>query len=74
MNERIRKLAERAGFSYMPSDYPDMADSYKCHDFELEKFAELIVRECAEVADNADAIRPKWRSIGKWVREHFGVE
>ena len=40
----------------------------------LEKFAELIVRECAEVADNADATREKWQSIGKFVEEHFGVE
>jgi hypothetical protein len=34
----------------------------------------LIVRECAEVADNADATREKWQSIGKFVREHFGVQ
>lgn len=39
-----------------------------------DKFAELIVKECAEVADNADATREKWQSIGKFVKEHFGVE
>jgi len=47
MNERIKELAEQAGLSHMPSNYPDMADLYKGADFELEKFAELIVRECA---------------------------
>jgi len=39
-----------------------------------EKFAELLIQECAEVADNADATREKWQSIGKFVKEHFGVE
>jgi len=64
MNERIRKLAERAGFSYMPSNYPDMADLYECADFELEKFAELIVRECATLAFDGP----------NGILEHFGVE
>lgn len=40
----------------------------------FEKFAELIVRECAEVADNADAMRQKWEGIGKYVKEYFGIE
>ena len=78
MNERIQELAEQAGLKYHnwitnESNIDDGDFKYpRLEDY--EKFAELIVRECAEVADNADAIRPKWRSIGKWVREHFGVE
>jgi hypothetical protein len=36
---------------------------------ELEKFAELIVRECAEVAAEHDAL-----DIYEEIREHFGVE
>jgi hypothetical protein len=52
MNERIKELAEQAGLSHMPSDYPDMADLYQGADFELEKFAELIVRECAKVSED----------------------
>ncbi len=50
MNKRIQELAEQAGLSYMPSNYPDMADLYKCADFELEKFAELIIQECIHKA------------------------
>jgi hypothetical protein len=69
MNERIRKLAERAGFSYMPSNYPDMADLYECADFELEKFAELIVRECAYIADKAEPYK-----ANDLIKQHFGVE
>jgi len=65
MNERIRELAVEAEFS--EKDLHIQGDNF-------QKFAELIVRECAEVADTADATREKWQSIGKFVREHFGVK
>jgi hypothetical protein len=67
MNERIRELAERASDT-SEYDLECVTDKF------LEDFAELIVQECAEIADNADATREKWQSIGKFVREHFGVE
>ena len=38
----------------------------------MEKFAELIVRECAKVADIADENKCEW--IGGNVLTHFGVE
>lgn len=54
MNERIRELALQAGLEWKeqpahftntnnPIDFPESANR------ELEKFAELIVRECASV-------------------------
>lgn len=55
-SERIRELAEQAGLSHMPSNYSDMADLYKGADFELEKFAELIVRQCGYYADVFSAL------------------
>jgi hypothetical protein len=78
MNERIKELAKEAGYYLY-----DLTETHECKTVEtdsadewitLEKFAELIVRECAEIADNADATREKWEGIGKYVREHFGVE
>ena len=66
MNERIKQLALKAGLSHMPSNYPDMADLYKGADFELEKFAELIVKECAlQCVHNEDM---------DLIEKHFGVE
>jgi len=41
MNERIRELAEQATTYIDPS-----ANDGVCWDFDKEKFAELIVREC----------------------------
>jgi hypothetical protein len=67
MNERIRELMDLAGIDVEAvENLGEMPTALK--------FAELIVRECAEIADNADATREKWQSIGKFVREHFGVE
>ena len=59
MNERIRQLAEQAGF-------PEW--SQKTIGFELEKFAELIVRECAEIAKTAEPYRSD-----DLILRHFGV-
>jgi hypothetical protein len=38
----------------------------------LEKFAELIVRECAKIADIADESKCEW--IGGNILIHFGVD
>ena len=45
MNERIEELAEQAG-----SVYQKNLDVYLLRHDELEKFAELIVRECEQVS------------------------
>ena len=64
MNERIQELAREAGFYANP-------DVEK-----FEKFAELIVRECAGIAYEYDA--PKMSGPGMIIagriEEHFGVE
>lgn len=55
MNEKILKLAKKAGFcmwedeSWNPGDVIDWNVSY---DNELENFANLIVRECIDIAKN----------------------
>ena len=69
MNERIKQLAEQA----TELDY-ETFDNYnhktvKQYKFNKEKFAELIVRECANVAADHDAL-----DIYEEIREHFGVE
>ncbi len=68
MNERIRELAKQA------LKHPDTDnDGLTVFDNdELEKFAELIVRECAEVAHcnfHVDGV-----TLGNIMKEHFGVE
>jgi hypothetical protein len=65
MNERIKELAEQAGFN--PYNYQGSNLAL------FEKFAELIVRECANVADE-NYIHRGSRTCGLAIRLHFGVE
>ena len=84
MNERIKQLAEQAGLKWKaqpphytntnnPIDFPVSANR------DLEKFAELIVRECVAICqdtdgeDNTDA-RSGRQDCAVEIREHFGVK
>ena len=81
MNERIRQLAERAGFiHFSPDEDSDTSIDWSCdYTQELAKFAELIIEECAEMGDNFDgqpagnAVR-EYLTAGDAIREYFGVE
>ena len=71
MNERIRELAEQAtsievlsGRGFDETQYTER--------FSKEKFAELIVRECADRATWAQDTGES--DIGGEVLKHFGVE
>jgi hypothetical protein len=52
MNERIRELAEQAGAVKYNVDY--QRDTYPTNLEELKKFAQLIVRDCLNIAKNWD--------------------
>ena len=67
MNERIRLLAEQAGF--FPTELTQVGPS-------VEKFAELIVRECARINfSNIVGIDPEDdAAVGRAIKKHFGVE
>ena len=72
MNERIRELAEQAGITTnLDTDYFEK-DINKWIDYYSEKFAELIVRECAEVAGCNGHV--SGFTLGDMIKQHFGVE
>jgi hypothetical protein len=66
MNERIRELAEQAGYQ------EDMFGIGHWDMPECKKFAELIVRECAEQVDWILAEGGKTQ--GDLIREHFELK
>ena len=74
MNERIQKLAEEADL-YARSDNSSMLfENYQKR--YTEKFAELIVRECANITldyKNHDHYTG-WLDHGEEIARHFGVE
>ena len=67
MTERIRELAKQAGIH--PTNFESDADLKE----PLEKFAELIVRECQKLNSKELSITAIERLLPLY-REHFGVE
>jgi predicted fused transcriptional regulator/phosphomethylpyrimidine kinase len=72
MNERIRELAEQAGLLHKQFGPSVETRHMKKKETDLEKFAELIVRECSGKVDWILAEGGKTQ--GDLIREHFGVE
>ena len=82
MNERIKEFAEQVGFGW--------DDKYHWYvgSRQMEKFAQLIVKECIEkitTYDLSPGHSAKWEDIydiharllqdlGEELKEHFGVE
>ena len=68
MNERIKEFAKQAGFYKYGEDFEDI----------IEKFAELIVKECISIAQDRAAF--DWappndvNHIINEIKQHFGVE
>ena len=77
MNERIQDLAEHCDF-YVGNEHYDKSHEEQQRLF-MEKFAELIVRECIAICqdidgeDNIDA-RSGRQDCAVEIKEHFGVE
>jgi hypothetical protein len=72
MNDKILELAEQAGL--LPKQLGPSVETrhMKKKEKDLEKFAELIVRECSGKVDWILAEGGKTQ--GDLIREHFGVE
>jgi hypothetical protein len=72
MNERIQKLIEQASYNIVETNgWPIVSN-----EFNKEKFAQLIISECAGVCE--DYRGTEWgkaaECIGDSIKEHFGVE
>jgi hypothetical protein len=66
MNERFKELAEQARKKPLGNSW-----TYRLSGEFEQKFAELIVKECAEIATMNQF---QWDSAGGYVLKHFGVE
>ena len=75
MNERIRELIEQATESKGFLTAGDSVPPLPVKEFNKEKFAELIVQECADVAKETRwAVPPSQEQIARGIQQHFGVE
>jgi len=76
MNERIRQLLAQS------TNPPWDGEQGPMNEFNLEKFAELIVRECAEFiapmgdycGGHGEPSAPSSRECARRLKQHFGVE
>ena len=81
MNEQIKQLAEQAAISCGYFIGPRL---YMTHEKEMEKFAELIVRDCIALANKyaAGGAGSEFdvgyiscaNALAEEMKEHFGVE
>jgi hypothetical protein len=72
MNERIRELYEQARLQAKSIDAD--IDPKGWMDLYHQKFAELIVKECAGLFPLTFTDEQYQRRIDKTIRKHFGVE
>jgi hypothetical protein len=69
MNKRIKKLAEQA-----TNDVKDEFGNWINSEFNKQKFAELIVRECMNVLAESREVRQTAYYYRNRIAKHFGVE
>jgi len=89
MNERIKQLAEQAGLEFDDDLALEPEPIYYITQKELERFAQLIVRECLQTCKdvgieskevwNASKDYQEGRQMGaevchNMIKKHFGVE
>ena len=71
MNERIKQLAKQA------EEYADIeynASDLDWYELKEEKFAELIVKECAHRAEAYAYMSPNFTALAEELRRMIGVE
>ena len=71
MNERIKELAINCA-GQLEWDLPKDPESltFSCH--ELEKFVNLILQECIDLANHSNVTGKS--IIGERIKEHFGIK
>ena len=79
MNEQIRKLVRKAGGHFstrnLMSNPPQQVEFIELWDDKIEKFAELIVRECGSVGDHwVDNLDDGKNLISQRLKQHFGLD
>ena len=74
MNERIEQLAEQCGMTVDKYGLARDAETGLEDGVNIFKFAELIVRECAQFILVLDAEPVSHKSAARMLQEYFGVE
>ena len=68
MNERIKDFYDQVGLDFENFQRVTVTKG------DMEKFAELIVRECAGLIDSMDHSSQYFPHVADTIKQHFGVE
>lgn len=71
MNERIKELAKQACITIVPEPFDNASQAWNDT---VEKFAELIIRECLSITKKQYNDTLPWGGVEDTIKEHFGVE
>ena len=73
MNERIWKLAKKAGINLTPAQFSGVLED-EVDEFALEDFAKLLIQECINVIAESREVRQTAYYYRNRLAEHFGVK
>jgi hypothetical protein len=77
MNERIKEL-ELQAYVEVKQPWRDPSSGYvqeiTTKEFSREKFAELIVRECAQLVQGVPTDTMGYHTADQKIKQHFGVK
>ena len=80
MNERIKQLATQAGANWIDGNSHGVNHNYITTESQMEKFAELLVKECAMLVEGfileQEVALDDYQEYeaSAVLKEHFGVE
>jgi len=66
MNDKIKELIPENMIKYYDAVYTDSI----CASWNLKEYTEMIIRQCAEIAEDYDGAH----YIGTAIKQHFGVK
>ena len=72
MNERIKELRKQAAREVSNANQWTNDDEW--NELFMEKFAELVVKECASIAGKAECSDTWTEPVEDTIKKHFGVD
>ena len=78
MHDKIKELVKQAGghisMRNLASNPVQHIESVELWDDKIEKFAELLVRECVDLIDSMDHSSQYFPHVSDTIKQHFGVK
>jgi hypothetical protein len=75
VNKEIEKFAKQSQIEIWGTNEINGSPKFLGHDIDVEKFADLLIRECANIIQETRwMVQPSQEQIARSVKQHFGVK